>query len=229
MKRTNTKLRYATACMILTAGLAAGCTDGRSPAEYATDLYFHARWQQQQQPLKAQVEPVTIDHRVKFPLGRAVLEAPEREAIHAFLRRSSIEPAEQIEIDGPRNDDGQHDAVTAARLVAVRAELERGGLTAVIPVNPVGFSRVQDDQVGIYVTRILAIAPDCSFPQPSPGQRPDYAWSCATMANMGYMVANPADLQRGRGITPADGEASSASIQRYRAGAVKPLQLESTN
>lgn len=229
MSFSNPKLRLAAICLLATAGLSAGCAGGQSPGDYAADLFYHGRWRQQPLPIKPQVEQITLDHRVNFEPTRAVVGMIERDAIQAFVLRSRITRQERIDIDGPRNADGQHDAVTAARLVAVRAELERSGLTAVIPVDPLGFSDVGAEQVGIYVTRVLAIAPDCSFPQPAIGQRPDYAWSCATVANLGYMIANPADLMGGHGISPADGEASAGSVQRYRSGSVKALIKESTN
>jgi type IV pilus biogenesis protein CpaD/CtpE len=42
------------------------------------------------------------------------------------------------------------------------------------------------------------------------------------------MVADPADLERGRQLDPADAERASLSILRYRVGEEEPLVEEDT-
>lgn len=48
-------------------------------------------------------------------------------------------------------------------------------------------------------------------------------FGCADAANLGAMLANPADALFGRKPGAADGAISAAAIQRYRAGETKPL------
>lgn len=52
---------------------------------------------------------------------------------------------------------------------------------------------------------------------------PVLPFGCATEANLGAMVADPADLQQGRASTPGRGDAAFAAAKRHRLGQVKPL------
>jgi pilus assembly protein CpaD len=76
----------------------------------------------------------------------------------------------------------------------------------------------------------MAVLPDCDQPQPLEPDPPHFesGFGCATTNNLGVMVANPADLERGRPLDPADAEAASLSIQRYRVGEIIPLITEDT-
>jgi pilus assembly protein CpaD len=47
---------------------------------------------------------------------------------------------------------------------------------------------------------------------------------CATLSSLGQMVADPADLQRGRPLGPADATREAEAIVRYRTDKVKELQ-----
>ena len=51
---------------------------------------------------------------------------------------------------------------------------------------------------------------------------------CVNETILGQMVANPADLRRGRTLGPADGEAAARAIERYRRGETTPLHEEAT-
>ena len=76
----------------------------------------------------------------------------------------------------------------------------------------------------VTVGRYLVVPPRCpNWAKPSqrdPLNQPASNFGCATTVNLGLMVADPADLVRGRTLGPADGSASMLSIQRYRAGQV---------
>lgn len=45
----------------------------------------------------------------------------------------------------------------------------------------------------------------------------------ANDANLAAMAARPADLARGRGTGPADGQVIATAVERLRSGRVKPL------
>lgn len=47
---------------------------------------------------------------------------------------------------------------------------------------------------------------------------------CTVEYNLRAMVANPADLDHGRTLGPADGERESRAIEAYRQGKVKPFE-----
>jgi len=75
--------------------------------------------------------------------------------------------------------------------------------------------------------------PDC--PDWSKPTGPDYRntvhsnFGCATISNLGLMVADPADLMRGQAIGPGDAEAAVKAIERYRKGEVKELPKDATS
>jgi hypothetical protein len=105
--------------------------------------------------------------------------------------------------------------VVAARLAATGAG----------PVTLAGLA-AGGDAVIMTIERTVHIAPAClgegirDIPGgallPPPG--------CANAANLEAMVADPADLLRGRRPGPADGAAAALAIERYRQGLVTPLQ-----
>jgi len=47
--------------------------------------------------------------------------------------------------------------------------------------------------------------------------------------NLGLMVAEPRDLERGRALAPADGVHAAEAVARYRTGKVYELKQETTN
>src|SRR3546814_7089362 len=87
---------------------------------------------------------------------------------------------------------------------------------------------LQPGEVGLTLTKIVAVLPDCNQPQPLEPNVPDQerGFGCSTAYNLGVMVADPADLARGRTLDPADAERSALSVQRYRIGAEEPLVEE---
>src|SRR3546814_6996877 len=77
---------------------------------------------------------------------------------------------------------------------------------------------LQPGEVGLTLTKIVAVLPDCTRPQPLEPNLPDQqrGYGCSTAYNLGLMVADPADLASGRTLDPADAERASLSIFRYR-------------
>jgi hypothetical protein len=93
-------------------------------------------------------------------------------------------------------------------------------------------------------TGLLLIVPGCTAkPAPSPIQTAEHRcpqWAdsspdrhsnadapylgCISAANLRAMVANPADLERGRPLFPANGERESLAVEAYQQGKVKPFQ-----
>jgi hypothetical protein len=47
---------------------------------------------------------------------------------------------------------------------------------------------------------------------------------CTSAFNLRAMVANPADLEHGRALGPADGERESHAIEAYRQGKIKAFE-----
>jgi type IV pilus biogenesis protein CpaD/CtpE len=53
--------------------------------------------------------------------------------------------------------------------------------------------------------------------------QPIQAPGCSNTLNLEMMVANPADLAQGRTLPPADGEAASLPVAKYRTGQMPQL------
>jgi type IV pilus biogenesis protein CpaD/CtpE len=51
---------------------------------------------------------------------------------------------------------------------------------------------------------------------------------CVVAANLRAMVANPADLERGRPLGPGNGERQTLAVEAYQQDKVKPLQSVSS-
>lgn len=222
MLSNKSNLLKSTLCVVVASGLLSGCAQG----EKAPVIEF-AKWEQMQAPVAPQVEPITIDHRVPFQASRADVSPVARDTIMQFLRESGVALHERVELDGPRNDAGFHTPLTSARLSAVQSELQRRGYNAQIADLP-SPTALPSDQVSIAVTRVMVVQPDCGGSQPQGGYLPTYHFGCSTTANLGLMVANPADLQHGRPLAPQDGTTAAAAIDRYRTDKVKALTIENT-
>lgn len=179
--------------------------------------FDHANWQQIQPTVRPQVEPITRVHTVNFAAGRTELDDNETERLLRFLQESAVHDGARIEVDGPRRDDRFFDPLTAARLAEIEAELSSLGLEVEIPDRPIRSLARSDTDIAVTVTRTMVIPPDCtSGEQPALGMRPQFTHSCSNAALLGMMIADPTDLVRGRSLGPADGEAATQAIQRYR-------------
>ena len=220
------------ASTLLGATLLAGChlepLEQQDPIELVTHHTFdHANWRQLPPVVENQVEPITLVHAVDFAPGERGLREDERQALLVFLQESGVYNGARVEIDGPRGAGGYHDPVTATRMEAIRRSLAELGLQAQVLAKPATLLAKPDGQIVVTVTRAMVILPDCTQPQPDLFERPQHTWSCSTAANLGLMVVDPVDLERGRSPGPADGTASVLAIQRYRKGEVKPLDNSS--
>lgn len=82
--------------------------------------------------------------------------------------------------------------------------------------------------------RVSVIMPDCaSMVAPSEydwkGQRPTMAFGCATLGNLGQMLADPADLEHGRRYRGADPVTAASAVDRYHENKVTPLRGTSSS
>lgn len=225
MRILKSRLRVTAAPLVILALTLAGCHMGQQ--DPVNGLISHtfdsANWQQIPRPIKNQVESITFVHTVTFDSSGTALSANEVARLHEFLQKSGIHNGARIEIDGPRDQGGYHDPLTTDRLTAIESELARIGLRGEVPLRPVISLAKPDSAVAVTVTRAMVIPPDCGAPQPGHATRPDYVYSCSNTANLGMMIADPLDLERGRALGASDGQALAPAIQRYRAGQTKPL------
>ncbi len=196
---------------------------------HAVERFFNtAAWQQLPPRLENQVEPIRLEHAVAFDATRAELSAREHAELRRFLVTIGAGAGDRIEVDGPRPGGGRHDPLTSARLAQVRHALERFGLRPDVAEQPLLPPNAPVNAVRVVVTRVMVIPPECEQPQPQPWKRPLYDFGCTTTANLGRMVADPVDLERGKPLDPADGEQAVLGIQRYQTDQVKPLEQVNT-
>lgn len=191
---------------------------------YVEDLSHTASWRQIQRQPDNLVQIVGFDHQVSFAVGEDRLQPAERARLADFLGEIKLGYGDKIVLDGPRRAGDGFDPVTAERLEGLRAELTQMGFDAAIAGQPSGETAQQTGEaVSVQVSKAVVIPPECAQAQPELGHRPAIAMGCSNTTNLGLMVANPRDLTEGGTLGPADGEAATLAIQRYRKGEVTPL------
>ena len=197
--------------------------------ERAVDDFFNtAAWQQIPPRLRNQVEAIRLEYAVDFDATRAEIGSGELADLEQFLASVGAGSGDRVELDGPRPGGGYHDPLTAARLARVRGALQQLGLRPSVAERPLITPDAEANQIRVVITRVMVIPPDCNQPQPGRWERPVYDYGCSVTANLGRMVADPVDLDRGKVLAPADGEQATIGIQRYRADQVRPLIEESS-
>jgi pilus assembly protein CpaD len=215
-------------CSVLALCLAplaiSACTDHR--------LVTHATWKQQEAFAQPEVRRVDVQYVVPFAPKALELSDVEREALAMFVRQNNLQAGAHVSVAAPTKSATQA-ARSRNRLASVRNELQRMGVSStVVQAEPTN-NQSTGDEVVVFAQTVAVLPPDC------PGYNTpitlDYEWrpatrlGCANAVNLGLMVANPGDLAQGRPVGPADGEAMSLGVQRYRAGATYPSGASQAN
>ena len=224
-------LRLAAAALAL--GTVSGCflnPDAMPPNNIRqVDGLYHTLLRLQPAVVRPQVEVVTMLHAAKFGFGEDRLNGAEMARLVKFLQESGADHAARIDIDGPRKAAGQHDILTAARILGLSNRLTAMGLNATVPARPIDSLAKPEDAVVVTVTRAMVIEPDCEVPKSIYTPRPTHIWSCSNAVVFGRMVEDPLDLERGRTLAPGDGETLAAGVERYRTDKVKEFDVEETS
>lgn len=186
--------------------------------------------------------PATYTHNVHFPPGSADVPASEARALQAFLLGLPESSRRDVSILGqadsragdPRSPDlPARRAQSVARLAEPYiSEAQIVGVSesqsAVPPAGAMpwpGNRRVEVRARGYEVR--LPGCPDWSRrPEGDARNLPLSNLGCANAVNLGLMVADPADLARGRDLAPADGTREAEAVARYRTGKVKQLETD---
>src|SRR3546814_20456302 len=101
------------------------------------------------------------------------------------------------------------------RLESVRAALAaRGYESALADSAAARVAALADNEVGLTISRIMAVLPDCRQPQPLAPERPEFtgAFGCTTAYNLGVMHTYTADPHRGRALAPAGARRAGLSL-----------------
>lgn len=176
------------------------------------------------------VSVVRQEHVVRFAHGRSDLGPSEAAQLADFLGRQGGQGNGGATISvGPGTGPG---GIGSSRERAVREALARRGYRQ-IDVVYTGSDTGGANQVTVAVNRYVVTTPRC----PDYSKPPEYNYSntthsnfgCANAHNLGVMVADPADLARGRADSGQDGTQSVLGVQRYRTGKVTPLIKDDTS
>jgi pilus assembly protein CpaD len=201
---------YILSSVIVAAGLI-GCTPSTS------------LWSEADAHKEIVVHRVEIVHNVAFASSSAEISDAEKRRLDQFLARQQVGYGDTVEIHTP----GADARLDARRAAAVSAYLVRAGVAADRGANGPA------SDVRITVARSVAVPPQCpDWRKPSndgdPGNTPSSNYGCATMRNLGMMIADPSELVAGRPTTPAQGAPLAAGVERYRSGKVTPLANDSS-
>ena len=225
MQRNLTQMITRAVGLALTAMLLSACMyeDRSNPVtNHIVDTLNTARWKQNVPPPKVTAETIVVKHRVAFADGSSALSQAERNKLANFVRQVQQGDTDRVELLTP--GEAKDGSLAAARVRALSTEMARYGFPPTVTNRGQG----NGDSVTVAVTQVVVIVPDCTPPTPPRGERPDMSMGCANAANLAHMIANPRDLDRGRDVGPADGEALALGNERYRTGKIKNLVREST-
>lgn len=190
-----------------------------------------ARWSPSEARKENRVDFVQLTHEVHFAPGTAQLGQDEQQRLTQFLSDIGFGYGDQVTLDAGGNRDAAADTLSAKRAAAVRAALQRLRVSAAPAGRPTVAGALAQEAVVVSVGRYVVTLPVC--PDWRKPQGDDYTntppsnFGCATMSNLGRMVANPGDLVHGTPLGPADADFVARGIQRYRSGEIgKPIKTE---
>jgi pilus assembly protein CpaD len=183
-----------------------------------------AEYTETEAPKQLTLDDAAIKFDFRFPPGSSRLAAGDVARLRALAARGSIAASDRVLVSV-----GGSPGLAEARTAAIAAELLRYGIV----VNAVQRGNMAPDRAGIEVVRYLVTLPPCPNWSKEPAN--DFTntlgsnYGCATVSNLGRMVANPADLASGQPLGLASGKPATDAVHRYRfdidpAGpGVKPL------
>lgn len=237
MQRHHRSKLTALLCLALaTAGCAGDperSEDAQAVADAVNVIFHHAKWRQIPATPENHAETIVFEQRVSFGANTALLDSAGIAAIDRLISEADPAPGSLIRLSVPGDQDGTAtlDRMTLQRLESVRAALVNRGYESALADSAVArVATLDDDEIGLTVTKVMAVLPDCDQPQPLEPDPPPFerGFGCSNAYNLGVMVADPADLEQGRALEPADAERASLSILRYRVGEDEPLEEEDT-
>jgi pilus assembly protein CpaD len=166
---------------------------------------------------RPQIEQSVAVHPVRFRAQEVELSATEASALQRFLASRHGTGKLYLQVAAPAPADRTAQARRDAVLRAVRGF----GLRA-RPAGPLAqFADAPGGDVLVRAVTSRAVVSDCpDLTRTSKGNsnQPTSNYGCASMRNLGLMLANPADLDRGRALGRADGERASRAVRAYRQG-----------
>lgn len=210
-------IKYST---LLTVTLLAGC---------APEI---VEWTPAESPKENKVERTVFYHTIQYPSQSKSFSEMEINALLRFLKTNAESPsAVSVVLE-------ECDGHSQKRIKDIQRVLVKYGISYdMITVEPAEKAhkghKASSSGVCLVLEKYLVIPPSCAdFSQPIGEAIQAHApsnYGCATVANLGMMVANPRDLIRGRSLGASDGTVIAAGVKRYRDDKVKELIDTSTN
>ena len=198
----NPALRFSLLAGML---LASGCGGANAPAETG--------WSDPVPLKQNKVEFVTLGHDVQFAGRSKTLTASEADGLFAFLKQNMVGEGDTVTVASAGTS-----TLAAQRQAVTLADLKRRHIRAVSATD----TALAFDGVSVRVGRTVVTAPRCpdwSKPEAdNPTNSPSSNFGCATESSLALMVADPADLVRGKPGGPADAVVLARGAEMYRAG-----------
>lgn len=184
-----------------------------------------ASWSPAQTPKTNKVDWVSHSHAVRAVTAGKGLATVEREKLDRFAAEISLGYGDQVVIKTPR----RHRNRAAAALVRYFRARRLDPKVQVVADT----GRPADDMMTVTIGRYVVTPPKCpDWTKPAgtdPNNRVGSNFGCASVTNLGLMLADPGDLVRGRPKGPSDGVAAARLVRRYREGkATEPANVSAT-
>jgi len=205
-------------------------------------------WSEAGSPKELEVERAEHRHAVHFATDSAAIGAAERDRLLAFLAAVEPKRGDRVRLEGhadERASDLYNLELASRRVESVADFLRSAGPRGLeirgaaygekAPAAPGGAPEDwrANRRVEVVVERHVVVLPPCPDWSRRSGvdfaNQPHTNLGCAVRSNLGLMIAEPRDLERGRRLAPADGTREADAITRYREGEVTPLIEEGTN
>lgn len=159
---------------------------------------------------------------VAFEPGATALPAAELAALRARLSPAVLGRDHLVRV-APA---APGDRLSEARADWTMVVLSDAGVTVARSDVPLAEPAGDRQGVVLEVHRARVGVPDCTaYPRALQARVDEVASArplgCASTANLGRMVAEPADLLHGRALGPADGGPEAKAVEKYRAGGSK--------
>jgi pilus assembly protein CpaD len=189
-------------------------------------------WTSLEQPVRLSVENLQVSHPVAFAAGSDRVRARDSELLRNFVVRQRPAPRDVVLIAQAPPVGSRGTAIANARARSIAGTLASAG-QGILDVQQAYDPNIRENTVEVRMMRAVVHLPACGDWRRPPNATFANAagpnFGCATTFNLGAMVADPADLVRGRTLGPAFGEHDVPAMQRYNRGVVTPLAETSTS
>ena len=160
-------------------------------------------------PKDLRLDNATTHVDLRFASGSTHLAGRDAARLRALVATGGLQPADRVLVAT-----GGSPGLARARFEAIASELAPYRIIATPKPVAVGPNHAIIESVRYLVT--LPACPNWSGPGPHDFTNTVHSnFGCADKANLGRMVASPADLAEGRPVAAAEGAPAAAAVNRY--------------